>query len=272
MKNVEDAKYKDDTRVKELIEWCNIHKGRTINLSRYLFDEEDGRIYPYKSGKMQITDAVWCSIQAAMPIIEESEPTIKTSVKGRIRHTQYDITARIYHRALKTLKNEETIKLFGQYVGLDLNLSNIKNPLYKDIIVNKYPDFKKSKIITPSSKIESHILKNKVDDWLLINDTLKKKLFNIVYPLMTNNKILRNKFTCFYNTSFIVNASIRGTVYKNVLSSMNVIDYLIINNDPLLDILSINSIDKAAKLIDLNYYKEYFTNINKSKNELLMAA
>ena len=55
-------------------------------------------------------------------------------------------------------------------------------------------------IITPSTKIESHILKNKVDDWLLINDTLKKKLFNIVYPLMTNNKILRdNKFTnCDY--------------------------------------------------------------------------
>ena len=255
MKTIHFPKYYNDSRCISLNEWCNENLGRTTKLCDELNQDS---LFRYKSGRIYINDTLWAKMQNVMSQLESRE-TKKIPVKNAVRLSSYTKESNKYHKALLSLSNEKTLKSFAVFCDLQLTLDNVKNEEFRQTIIDQYDQFLIAENRAKGYRLCSNTFKVEFDKWKNIT---KSRMFNLIYPCINGNKMQSNTFNTFYKNTFILNDHIKGNTYNDVKLAMQIIDELIINNDPLVTLVNKNSVRKTIALMDVNYYKMYVQNIN----------
>lgn len=255
MKTIIFPKYYNDSRCITLNKWCNENVGRTTKLCDEL---DQDSIFRYKSGRVYIGDLIWNKMQNGM-IEVESHETKKSPVKNAVRLSSYTKPSNKYHKAVLSLSNEKTLNAFAKFCNVPFTTDTINNDEFRDVIVNNYDQFLIMENRAKGHRLCSHTFKLEFDKW---KNIIKERLFNLIYPCINGNKMQSNTFNTFYKNTFVLNDYIKGNTYSDVKLAMQIIDELIINKDPLITLVTKNSVRKTINLMDVNYYKMYVQNIN----------
>lgn len=197
MKDYTIAHHAYDERTVELRKWCNDNKGRTLALCKRIYSHSTG-IHPYKSGKLVITDELWSRIKEEMKYVESHESKVKTPYISVTKTRNIIADGNIYAQAIDGLSKDRGRKAFSEFVGIEVTAENLRSKELRDLIIINYPKYLKALGRGTEYRIKSSILREEIDQWLLTDESIKRRMFLFIYPLVSKTKIASNALSCIY--------------------------------------------------------------------------
>lgn len=224
-KTFADSQYQNEPNTIAVNNWCNKNIGRAIRLSNAAFGNRSS-LSLYKSGRLQINDELYLKLTACMADIESLETLPLRPYVSTIRHKQYEQKGLMYRKAINTYKDDVTIKRFAAFCNSDFNIDTYKDEKYKDIIGLNFEAFKAETGRGVKNRIDVSIMIKYMTDWDYSNDITARKLFAIVYSIITERKYVAAQFAYFINK----HTTVQKYVFDYVVKTISIVNQLIEND------------------------------------------